>query len=76
VDQEYPTGLESNNQILAAPFDGLHRLPRELGRDLLRLERTGHPGVADVDPLEATPDQKGLEPSSDGLDLGELGHAG
>lgn len=76
VDQEYPTSLKSNNQILAAPFHGLHGFPFELGRDLLRLERPGHAMVADVDPIEAAADENGLEPGSDRLDLGQLGHAG
>src|SRR5512134_3862949 len=74
VNQEYPTGLESNNQILAAPLDGGDGLALELGRDLLRLGRARGAWVEDVDALEAPADEHRLEVSADRLNLGQLGH--
>ena len=74
VDQESPTRLEPNNQILAAPVDGRDLLALELSRDDVRLERPRQPRVDDRDPLERPPLEDGHEAPPDALDLGKLGH--
>ena len=73
MDQENATALEPDNQILAATLDRRDPLAFELGRHLGRLVRTRQPRVGDLDPLEAPPDERGLELPADGLDLGQLG---
>jgi len=75
VNQEYPPRLEPNNQILAAPLDGLHRLALQLGGHLSGLNRAGDARVEDLDPLEPSPDQHRLEAGANRLDLGKLRHA-
>jgi hypothetical protein len=75
VDQEHPTSLEPNNQILAPAFDGPDELTLELCGDLRRLDRARDAGVEDLDPLEPSPDEHRLEASAYGLDLWELRHA-
>jgi len=76
VDQEYPTGFEPNNQILAPALDSLDALTFELGCDFLRLGWTRDARVEDGDALEPPPDQKRLKASADRLDLGQFRHGG
>src|SRR5580765_355491 len=74
VNQEHPTAFEPDNQILAATLERLDTLAGELGRHLGRVVGTRQPGIVDLDVLEAAPDEHRLEPASDRLDLGQLGH--
>src|SRR5262249_38453297 len=74
VDQENPTALESNDQILAATLDRLDALAGQLGRHLGRIERTRQARIVDLDVLESAPDEHGLEPAPNRLDLGQLRH--
>ena len=74
VNQERPTAREPNNQILAATLQRLDALALELGGDFDRLVGPYEPGVVDPHALERAPDELGLEPDADGLDLGQLGH--
>ena len=75
MNQESPSRLEPNNQILAAPVDGDDPLPLELSSHLIGIERTREPGIRDLDPLEPPPLEDGHEPAPDAFDLGQLGHA-
>jgi hypothetical protein len=75
VDQEYTATSEPNNQILAAPLDGVDDLALQLRGDFLRLEWARHARIEDLDSLEASSDEHRLEVSAHRLDLGELGHA-
>jgi hypothetical protein len=75
VDQENPTALEPNNQILAAAFDRPDALTFELGRHLGRLVRAHESRIVDTHALETPPDECRLELRADGLDLRQLGHA-
>jgi hypothetical protein len=75
VDQENPTALESNNQILAAPLDCRDALPFQLGRHLGRLVRAHESRIVDPHALEAPSDERRLELPADGLDLRQLRHA-
>jgi hypothetical protein len=70
VNQQNPTCFEPNNQIFAAPLDGVHGLSYELGRDLPGIVRTRQARVCDFDTLESSPDEVRLEPGPDRLDLG------
>jgi hypothetical protein len=74
VDQESPSQLESDNQILATTLDASDTLTDELGCHDLRLERTYEQGIEDRRPLYRPSDEHGLDAAADGLDLGELGH--
>ena len=74
VDQESPTRLETDNQILAASIDCGDAFAPELGRDLDRIEGTCQPCVGDLDLLEAAACELRLEPATDGLDFRKLGH--
>ena len=74
MDQESPTRLEPNNQILAAAIDRGDAYALQLGRDHDWVERTRQPRVGDLDTLEAAPGELRLEPATDGLDFRELGH--
>src|SRR3954463_12873060 len=74
VDQENTTSLEPNNQILAAPLDGRNPFPFQLGRHLGRLVWAHETRVVDAHPLEAPPDERGLELPADALDLRQLRH--
>jgi hypothetical protein len=74
VDQESPTGLEPNNQILAAAIDGRDALALQLGRDLNPVERARQPRIEDLDALEGAAQEHRLEPATDRLDLRKLGH--
>ena|SRR5438874_1423889 len=74
VDQENTTALESNKQILAATIERC---------DPLSLELRGHSGgffgpgetrVEDLYVFEAPTHEPGLEPCTNGLDLGKLRH--
>src|SRR5688500_9228142 len=74
VNQETSTAFEPKNQILAAPLERRHDLAFELGRDRPGIERPGQARVVDLDAIEATAHQQGLETEPNGLDLGQLGH--
>src|SRR2546423_11887862 len=73
VNQESPTRLEPDNQILAPAFDGADPLALQLGGHGLRLERPHETRVLDLDPVEPPPDQVRLELETDRLDLRQLG---
>jgi hypothetical protein len=75
VDQENPTSFEPNNQILPSPLERSDSLSLELGRDFARVVRTGQTRVRDLDTIEGSTDQVGLEPCPDRFDLWQLGHA-
>ena len=75
VNQERPSRLEPNNQILATAIDGGDPLAFELPRDLDRVERARQARVGDLDVGEHASFEHGREPAADGLDLGQLGHA-
>jgi hypothetical protein len=74
VNQERPTGFESDNYILAAAVDGLDPLADELRGDFDRVVRARQAWVEDLDAVEAAADEHGFEPAADGLDLWQLGH--
>lgn len=74
VDQEGPTSLEPNNQILAAAIDGRDALALQLGRDLNPVEWARQPRIEDLDALEGAAQEHRLEPATDGLDFWKLGH--
>ena len=74
VNQERATGVEPNNQILAATIDSRDAFAAEFVCDLERVERPGQPRVADPNVLEDPSFQHGRKPPADGLDLGQLGH--
>jgi hypothetical protein len=74
VNQERPTGFESDNYILPATVDGLDALTHQLCGDLDRVLGARQAWVEDLDPVEAATDEHGLEPAADGLDLWQLGH--
>ena len=74
VDQENPTALEPNNQILAAPLDSGDTLPFELGRHLGRVVRTDEARVVDPHVIEAPTGERRLELLADALDLRQLRH--
>jgi hypothetical protein len=74
VRQENASTLESNNQILAATFDGAHALPLELAGHLVGLARRHQPRVVDLDALQLSTDESRLELHADRLDLGQLRH--
>jgi hypothetical protein len=75
VNQESPTRLEPNNQILAAPVDGGDALALELAGDLIGIERSCQPPVEDLDALEAPTFEKRDELPAHALDLRKLRHA-
>jgi hypothetical protein len=70
VNQERPTGFESNNQILAPAIDDLHRLAVEFGSHFPGVVRPGQTGVEDGDALEPPPLQQRRKVRADRLDLG------
>src|SRR5207248_640121 len=74
VNQENPTALEPNNQILAAPLDRCDAFAFELSRHLGRLIGTDETHVVDAHALEAPTDERGLELPADALDLRQLRH--
>jgi len=74
VNEENPTALEPNNQILAATLQCSDALTGELGRHLGRILGARQAGVGDVDMLEAAPNEHRLETASDRLDFGQLRH--
>jgi len=75
VDQENPTALEPNNQILATPLDRCDALPFQLRGHLGRFVRAHEAGVVDAHTVETTTDEHGLELPPDALDLRQLRHA-
>jgi hypothetical protein len=74
VNQESPSRLEPNNQILATAFQRRHSFALELGRDGAWLERPHEPRIADLDAVEPPADELRLELLPDRLDLWQLGH--
>jgi len=74
VNQENATAFEPDNQILAAAIERGDPLPLELGGQSDRIVGPGEAWVDDLDMLETAPDEPGLEPCPDGLDLGKLRH--
>ena len=74
MNQERPSRLEPNNQILATAIDERDPFALELPRDLDRVERARQARVGDLDVDEAAPLEHGREPAANGLDLGQLGH--
>jgi hypothetical protein len=70
VNQENPTALEPKNQILAASVELRDALALQLSRHRDPVKGTYEPGIVDLHALEQSPDQYGLELSTDGLDLG------
>lgn len=70
VDQERTTGLEPDNQILAAAIDELNAFPLELRGDRRRIEGPRQPWVVDLDVLERAPDERRLELRAHRFDLG------
>jgi len=76
VDQESATRLEPNNQVLAATPDLSHDLALESLRHLRGRERPSESFVGDLDVLETPPLEHGCEPTTNALDLGQLGHGG
>ena len=74
MNQESPSRLEANNQILAAPVNRDDPLALELSSDLAGIERTREPRIRDLDALEPPPLEDGDESAPDALDLGQLGH--
>ncbi len=75
MNEQSPSRLEPNDQVLAPPVDGHHPFALELSSDELRIEGTSEPGVGDLDSLEPPPDEGRHETAPDGLDLGQLRHA-
>jgi hypothetical protein len=74
VNQESPTRLEPDNQILAAAIDGCDALALQFGCGLDPVERARQPRIEDLDTLEGAAHEHGLEPATDGLDFWKLGH--
>ena len=75
VNQENEAALEPDNQILATPLDGGDPPALEAVDDVLEIHRTREPLVEDLDRSNHPAAQDRGELGSDGLDLGELGHA-
>jgi hypothetical protein len=75
VNQQNPTSFEPNNQIFSSPIECSDTLSLELGRNGTRVVGTGQTRVRDLDTIEGSTDQVGLEPRPDRLDLWQLGHA-
>jgi hypothetical protein len=74
VNEQRATGLEPNNQILAATIDQRDALAVELVRDLERIERPRQTWIGDPDTLEAPPFEHRRELPANRLHLGQLGH--
>ena len=74
VNQESPSRLEPNNQILATPIQGRDALALERSRHLVGRDRPRQPRVDDLDPPERSPLEDGHKAPPDALDLGQLGH--
>jgi hypothetical protein len=74
VDQENPTGLETDNQILASAIDGGDSLSFQLDGHTGGVERAGQARIEDLDALKAPAHERRLESCANGLDLRELGH--
>src|SRR5262249_25266864 len=74
VNQQRPTRLKPNNQILAAPLERPNALALKLGGDLARVEGTRQPRVEDRHGVESAPLEERRQSPANGLDLGQLGH--
>ena len=75
VNEENPTALESNNQILAPALERGDPLAGELGGDGGGVERPRQPLVEDLGLLDRAADELSLQSGPDRLDFGELRHA-
>ena len=75
MHQQRAAGLEADDEVLPAAVDGLDPLADQLRGHLERVLRPRQARIEDLDPVEATADEHGLEPPANGLDLGQLGHA-
>src|SRR5439155_23026923 len=67
--------IEAQEQVLAAPLDGLDRAALERALHLVRRHRSGPSRIADLDGLDRPPGDRPVELAPDRLDLGQLGHA-
>src|SRR5438105_1899617 len=74
VNQENQAALEPKNQILPPPGNRRDALSFDLSRHLGRLERPGQACIVDVNRLEGSSDERGLEPRPDRLYFGQLRH--
>jgi len=74
VNQETATALEPKNQILAATIELGDPLADQLGLDEPRVVRSRQPWVGDLHRLESPSRDDRLEPATNRLDLGQLGH--
>ena len=74
VDQENPTRIEPNNQILASAIDGGDSLTFQLDGHTGGVERPGESRIEDLDTLESAPDEERRKARTNRLYLGELGH--
>jgi hypothetical protein len=69
VAQENPTALEPKNQILATAIQRRHAFTFELGGHLEAIAGGDQPGIPDLDALEPSARDGGLEPAANRLDL-------
>jgi hypothetical protein len=70
VNQERPTAIEPNNQILAAPIDGGHTLAMQGAGDGCWIERPGEAWIPDLHVIEPPAAQERVELGADRLDFG------
>jgi hypothetical protein len=75
VNQQSPSRLEPNNQILATAIDGQHTFILELAGGLERVVWSRQARICDLDALETAALEERRKPAADGLDLGQFGHA-
>jgi len=75
VNEQNEIRIEPDNHLLATSIDGPDTLAFELGLDESRIDRTREPLVEDLDRFERPAGEDRRQLSSDGLDLGEFGHA-
>jgi hypothetical protein len=74
VDQESPTSLEPNDQILAATVHRYDPFAREFARHVVGIERSRQPRVEDPDLRQLAPLERRRKPQPNRLDLGQLWH--
>ena len=75
VDDERPSAREAPQQVLAAPVDGRHGLSDQPVGDDRRVDRPRQARIDDLGTLDRGALEHGHEPTANGLDLGQLGHA-
>ncbi len=75
MNQENETPFEPDNYILATAIDDLDSLTLEPGSNLPRIEGAREPFVRDLDRFERSAGEDRRQLSSNGLDLGQFGHA-